>query len=86
MSTTRETTQAAKKVHRCSWCWQRIEIGSIYKRYRFFDGGDAGTCKMHPECFCAMEEAAKEEGGYLEWTPGQERPLASDAMMKERSK
>ncbi len=36
--------------------------------------GDASTVKMHPECFEAMQDAASEEGGWLEWTPGQERP------------
>ena len=43
-------------------------------RYRFFNGGDAGTCKMHPECYEAMEQAAHEEGGWFEWIPGMERP------------
>ena len=43
-------------------------------RYRFFNGGDAGTCKMHLECYGAMEQAAHEEGGWFEWVPGMERP------------
>jgi len=77
MSVTKETTHAAKKIHRCTWCWQLIEVGSEYKRYRYFNCGDAGTCKMHPECFDAMQEAAREEGGFFAFTPGQERPLAS---------
>ena len=29
---------------------------------------------MHPECYEAMEQAAREEGGWFEWTPGMERP------------
>lgn len=69
----------AKKVHRCEWCWQRIEIGERYMRYRFFDGGEAGTVKAHPECYDAIQELAHEEGGYAEWIPGQERPQVKDA-------
>lgn len=64
----------AHKKHMCDWCWQCINFGDEYIRYRWFDGGDAGTCKMHPECYGAMQDAAHEEGGWFEWTPGQERP------------
>lgn len=32
------------------------------------------TMREHPECYEAMCEAAEEEGGWIEWTPGQERP------------
>lgn len=71
---TEAETHKAKKVHQCEWCWQRIEIGEQYMRYRFFDGGEAGTVKAHPECYDAIQEYAREEGGYIEWTPGQERP------------
>ena len=73
-SMTETTTQNAAKRHRCSWCWQSIEVGEEYKRYRVFHQGDAGTVKMHPECFDAMQQEADEEGGFFEWTPGQERP------------
>ena len=71
--TTTETHKAAKR-HRCDWCWQFIETGETYKRYRCYDGGDAGTTRMHPECNEAMLEEAQAEGGQIEWTPGQERP------------
>lgn len=76
-SQTEATEHVAQKRHRCTWCWQTIAIGDQYKRYRYFDGGDAGTVKMHPECYGAMQEAAAEEGGFLEWTPGMERPVIS---------
>lgn len=66
----------ARKRHRCSWCWQHIEVGENYRRYRFYDGGEAATVKMHPECYDAMLQAAREEGGVIEWTPGQERPAS----------
>mgnify|MGYP001560514442 CR=1 FL=1 len=75
MGTMTETqTLCAAKQHRCTWCWQLIAKGETYMRYRFFNGGDAGTCKMHPECYEAMEQAAQEEGGWFEWAPGMERP------------
>ena len=45
-----------------------------YKRYRWFDGGEVGSCKLHLDCFDAMQKAADEEDGWIEWTPGQERP------------
>lgn len=65
----------ARKLHKCSWCAERIEIGEEYTRYRYFSDGDAGTVKMHPECYDAMLEAASHEGGWIEWTPGDgERP------------
>ena len=47
-------------------------------RYRWYDSGEAATVKMHPECHKAMHEAAREEGGYIEWTPGQERPVPAN--------
>ena len=73
MHMTEVETHKARKAHRCEWCWQRIDDGTEYKRYRYY-GGEASTVKMHPECYDAMQEAASEEGGYIEWTPGQERP------------
>lgn len=75
MGTMSETkTLKAAKTHRCTWCWQRIEPGEHYCRYRWWSGGDAGTEKMHPECHNAMLNAAEEEGGWFEWVPGMEMP------------
>ncbi len=74
---TEPTIQRALKQHRCTWCWQFIDQGEQYKRYRFFDCGDAGTVKMHLECFDAMQDEARECGGFFEWTPGMERPKKS---------
>lgn len=76
MHMTETTTHKAQKQHRCDWCWQFIEPGDTYSRYRLYDGGDACTVKMHPECHGVMQEEARQEGGTLEWTPGQERPNA----------
>lgn len=71
---TEVTTHKAIKVHRCQWCWQFVQAGEQYLRYRFFDGGDAGTVKLHPECYDAVQAEAAEWGYGFEWTPGQERP------------
>lgn len=70
------TEQRAAKCHCCTWCGERIHEGEMYSRYRWYDGGDASTVKMHPECFEDMEECARTEGGWLEWDMGQmERPV-----------
>ena len=84
-SQTEASTQAARKRHRCTWCWQFIEIGDQYARYRYYDGGDVGTVRMHPECHGAMQEEAADEGGFIEWTPGQPRPAieSNRATLKE---
>jgi hypothetical protein len=62
--------KSAKTAHRCSWCDEHIEVGSEYTRYRYFDGGDAGTVKLHPECYVVMQETAREEGYDYEFLPG----------------
>lgn len=74
MASTKTESHVARVVHRCHWCWQLIQYGERYKRYRWFDSGSAGTVKMHEECYGALEQAIKEEGGSFEWTPGMERP------------
>lgn len=71
---TEPTLHRANKTHVCCWCYQAIVPGEQYKRYRYYDGGDASTVKLHAECFGAMREEAAEWGSDFEWTPGQERP------------
>ena len=45
-----QTTQRARKVHRCNYCRMPIEIGTEYTRqYNEFDG-DTFTWKMHNPC------------------------------------
>lgn len=67
--TTPASFTAAKK-HVCDWCNERIDAGTRYWRWRWFDSGDAATCKAHPECYAAMLRAAQHEGGEIEFTPG----------------
>lgn len=61
-STESESIKAAKKNHRCSWCGQQIDTGQPYERWRWFDGGDASTVKVHPECCLAVDEWAQAGG------------------------
>jgi hypothetical protein len=60
----------AAKDHCCDWCGERIDAGTRYWRWRWFSHGDAATCKAHPECYAAMQDAAQDNGGDIEFTPG----------------
>lgn len=63
--------RAARKRHRCDWCDTIIEAGRPYAKYRiYWDGDDASTIKMHPECLEACDESAREEGCPIEFSPG----------------
>lgn len=64
------THTARRKIHRCSWCDERIVIGEIYKRYRSFDCRDVYTNKMHQECYDDMQDQTSENGGWIEFSPG----------------
>ena len=75
---TQTETHNALKSHRCSWCSDRIDVGTVYRRYRFYDGVDAGTVKMHTECYDVMNVEAEEEGGWFEWSTVMERPKIND--------
>jgi predicted RNA-binding Zn-ribbon protein involved in translation (DUF1610 family) len=80
---TEAETLKARKPHVCMSCGQRIEAGETYKRWRCYDGGDAGTNKMHPECL-AMHQA--DEDGTWEYSPfSYERPERSQDLGKETS-
>lgn len=69
-STELQSIAAARSAHRCSWCAERIDVGTPYKRYRYFDGGDACTVKLHPECSDILDETVSEEGGDYEFQSG----------------
>jgi hypothetical protein len=78
-----ETHVATRRTRNCEWCWERIKIGDEYKRYRFFDGGHAYTVYAHPECYVAICDMAREEGGWCEWTPGMDRPASLSVSTQE---
>ena len=56
----------AKKPHRCMSCGEGIAVGETYVRWRCYDGGEASTNKMHPECL-AMHQADADKYGDREW-------------------
>ncbi len=63
-------TLKARKPHRCMSCGEAIAAGEEYKRWRCYDGGDAGTVKMHPECYSAhCADAEGMGGGPWEFSP-----------------
>lgn len=60
-------TLKARKPHRCMSCGETIAAGEEYKRWRCYEDGDAGTVKMHPECYAAHCDSAG--GCAWEFTP-----------------
>jgi hypothetical protein len=70
-STADQHIKAARKKHICDWCGTRIGVGEPYTRYRWFDHGDAGTTRLHPECHAAMQAEVAHQGGWIEFTPGE---------------
>ena len=65
------SVKASRKIRRCGWCGESIKIGEPYESYRWRDGSDGGNVYMHPECLEAMRRTSREEGGWLEWSPGE---------------
>ncbi|WP_238368862.1 hypothetical protein [Mesobacterium pallidum] len=45
----------ARKSHRCDSCMREIEVGTVYRRARCVDGGEAWTWKTHLACQRAGE-------------------------------
>ena len=66
----RQSVKRSHKRRRCAWCAEAIEIGQPYESYRWADGSDAETVRMHPECLAAMGKVATDEGGCFTWSPG----------------
>jgi len=69
----------AHKRYHCIWCWQIIGKGEKYIDTRSIADGELQINRFHPECHAAMEDEAAEEGGEIEWIPGQERPAKEQA-------
>ena len=58
-----ETTQAARRSHRCGECRCTIPRGTKYKRQFVRDGGDVWTWKMHIDCAEASDYQFRVYGG-----------------------
>lgn len=70
-----ESTPKARKQHRCIWCGQSIEAGTVYRHERSMYDGNFQNHHWHLECDAAF---SAEVAGY-----GEE---AFDAMENERPK
>lgn len=70
----------ARKPHRCMSCGEGIAVGETYVRWRCYDGGDASTNKMHPECLAMHQDDARRFGdNEWEYSPySHERPKPDD--------
>lgn len=67
--------RTARKPHRCIWCGEGINTGQTYTYERSVFGGEMQHHHFHTECLDSMHDAAREEGGEIEFTPyDQERP------------
>ena len=75
MHCTDSETHTARKQHRCDSCGEPVLPGDTYRRWRCYDGGEAGTVKMHPECHDMHGKDAEPSGSTWEFCQfGHERP------------
>ena len=63
------SVQRSRKERQCDWCAEKIEVGQPYESYRWADGSDGGTVRMHPECYAAMRQESQDNPG-VEWFAG----------------
>jgi hypothetical protein len=63
------SVKASRKERHCDWCAEMIEIGQPYESYRWADGSDGGTVRMHPECYAAMQQECQDNPD-VEWCAG----------------
>ncbi len=64
---TEPKTVKARQQHRCEWCYEAILPGNNYIKWAWFDGGQASTVKVHPECHDAIGDLYDDE-----FTPGEQ--------------
>lgn len=61
----------ARKHGRCSWCGEWIEIGERYvSQAGIGRNGDFFHSRFHLECDADCLLVAREEGGFIEFMPG----------------
>jgi len=69
----------ARKARMCYWCAELIEIGRPYEQWRYKDGSDIGTVRMHPACQAACRQLSTDEGPDLSWSIGDFRRGSTEA-------
>jgi hypothetical protein len=74
----------ARKVHRCIWCGEPIEIGLVYASYTGMWQGDFQYWKMHRECLEVCAENDELEDGFMSYE--HERPIVSSFSVCERTR
>jgi hypothetical protein len=63
----------ARKLRRCCWCGELIEIGAPYEQWRYKDHRVIGTVRMHTGCeaaYRALLLQARTEGFAFTWSIG----------------
>jgi hypothetical protein len=50
------TKPKAKKIHRCIWCSEKIQIGEVHIKQISSYGSDFQSMRWHPECLDAFEK------------------------------
>lgn len=77
----KETERTARVPHRCIWCGESIAAGDKYLHERSVFDGEMQNHHWHHECMTAMHDAARYEGGEIQWSPGsEERPIKEEAL------
>lgn len=76
-----DVERKARKLHRCVWCGQAIEVGSRYRYVRGVFEGEPQSNHFHLECNAAARALAIEAGGDGEFVPHEnERPMKQEAV------
>lgn len=72
MSTIGDCRRIAKSRKRksCDWCNEWIDVGQPAVAWLWKDGADVQPTRVHPECYTALCEEAREWGYGYEFTPG----------------
>jgi len=61
-------TVKARKLHICEWCGEKISKGELCIMRKYVSDGELTNCRMHPECFEAMNRDAlsdRDPCGYM---------------------
>lgn len=62
MFVTQPIIRTAKKDHKCIWCAEKIEKGTVYSHWKSVDDSWVAS-RCHPECFDDLQEECQFNGG-----------------------